>query len=115
MPAGYQDLFLEQGTTFTTQLNLSDDTGVPYNLSGFTIKSQARSSYYSSNVAINFTANIINANTGTVQLFANSAVTSNVSSVQKLVYDVIITEVDTGTVTRILEGQIFVSPSVTRN
>jgi hypothetical protein len=115
MPAGYQDLFLEQGTTFATQLNLSDDTGAAYNLSGFTIKSQARNSYYSSNVAINFVATVINANTGTVQLSANSAVTSNVSSMQKLVYDVIITEASTGIVTRILEGQIFVSPSVTRN
>ena len=115
MPAGYQDLFLEQGTTFTTQMTLADNTGAPYNLNGFTVKSQARTSYYSSNVALNFTASVFNANSGIIQLSANSATTANVSSVQKLVYDVIIIETGTGSVTRVLEGQIFVSPSVTRN
>ena len=114
MPAGYQDIFLEQGTTFTTQMTLNDNTGAPYNLSGFTVRSQARTSYYSSNVALNFTATVANANTGIIQLSANSATTSNVSSIQKLVYDVIIIETATGSVTRVLEGQIFVSPSVTR-
>jgi len=73
MPAGYQDLFLEQGTT------------------------------------------VYSANSGVIQLSANSATTSNVSTMQKLVYDVIISETSTGSVTRVLEGQIFVSPSVTRN
>lgn len=115
MPAGYQDIFLEQGTTFTTQMTLADNTGAPYNLNGFTVKSQARTSYYSSNVAINFTASVANANSGIIQLSADPATTANVSPIQKLVYDVIITETGTGAITRVLEGQIFVSPSVTRN
>ncbi len=115
MPAGYQDLFLEQGTTFTTQMTLADNTGAAYDLTGFTVRSQARRSYYSSNVAINFTASVTNANNGVIQLSANSATTANVSSTQKLVYDVIITETASGNITRVLEGQIFVSPSVTRN
>lgn len=114
MAAGYQELFLEQGTTFTTQLTLADNTGAPYNLSGFTIKSQARTSYYSANTKLEFTAEAIDANNGIVQLSANSEVTASVSAQQKLVYDVVITETETGTVTRVLEGQILISPSVTR-
>jgi len=114
MPAGYQDIFLEQGTTFITQLALADNTGAPYNLTNFTIKSQARKSYYSSNVSIQFNASVYSANSGIIQLAANSATTANVSPAQKLVYDVIITENGTGAVTRVLEGQIFISPSVTR-
>ena len=114
MPAGYQDLFLEQGATFTTQMTLADNTGAPYNLNGFTVRSQARTSYYSSNTAINFSTSIPDANNGVIQLSADAATTANVSSIQKLVYDVIITEIGTGNVTRVLEGQIFVSPSVTR-
>ena len=114
MPAGYQDLFLEQGTTFTTQLTLADSTGAPYNLSGFTIKSQARKSYYSDIIAINFDASAYDANNGIIQLAANSATTANVSSTSKLVYDVIIRDNTSNNVTRVLEGQIFVSPSVTR-
>ena len=114
MPAGYQDLFLEQGSTFTTQLTLTDSTGAPYNLTDFTVKSQARKSYYSDTIAINFDASAYDANNGVIQLSANSVTTANVSSTNKLVYDVIIRDNASNNVTRVLEGQIFVSPSVTR-
>lgn len=114
MAAGYQDLFLEQGTTFTTQLTLADSNGSPYDLNGFTVKSQARKSYYSSNTAIVFNAVAYDASNGVIQLSANATTTATVSSKQKLVYDVMITETVSNNVTRVLEGQIFVSPSVTK-
>jgi hypothetical protein len=114
MAAAYQDLFLEQGTTFSTELTLTDSNGYPYDLNDFSIRGQARKSYYSSNIAINFVATVANANNGTVMLTANSNVTSALSATQKLVYDVIITDQIYNTVTRVLEGQIFISPSVTR-
>jgi hypothetical protein len=114
MPAGYQDQFLEQGTTFKVELTLDDVYGSPINLTGYTIRSQARRSYYSANATINFVASITNANNGLVTLSANSAVTANVPA-GKLVYDVIATDTGTGTITRILEGQIFVSPAATKS
>jgi hypothetical protein len=114
MPAGYQDLFLEQGTTFTTQLTLNDVTGVPYDLNNFTVKSQARTSYYAANATIIFVSSVFDANNGIIQLLADSTVTSNVSPRQKLVYDVIIKDNTSNTVTRVLEGQIFISPAVTK-
>jgi hypothetical protein len=111
MAAGYQDQYLEQGTTFTSEITLDDAYGNPFNLSGFTVASQARRTYYSTNTAIVFNASITDANNGVIRISANSATTANVAA-GKLVYDVIIT---TGnTVTRVLEGQIFVSPRVTR-
>lgn len=113
MPAGYADQFIEQGTTFTTDLTLEDVNGSPYNLTGFTIRSQARRSYYSSNASIVFTSSIVDANNGIIRLAANSAVTSSVKP-GKLVYDVLLTETSTNNVTRILEGQIFVSPAATK-
>jgi hypothetical protein len=113
MPAAYQDLFLEQGSTFITELTLTDNNGYPYDLNQMTIRAQARKSYYSSNVVINFTTNIYDANNGTITLTANSNTTSAISASQKLVYDVILRHQDT-TVTRVLEGRIFISPSVTR-
>jgi len=112
MPAGYQELFINQNETFTTSLTLDDVNGSAYNLSGFTVKSQAKKSYYNQNVVINFDASISDANNGVITLSANSAVTANVPA-GKLVYDVIITETQSGNVTRVLEGQIFVSPAVT--
>lgn len=113
MPAGYQDQYIEQGTTFNSQITLDDSNGTAYNLTGFTIKSQARRSYYSANASINFTVSFPDANAGIVLLSANSAVTANVAS-GKYVYDVMITETSTKLVTRVLEGQIFVSPCATR-
>jgi hypothetical protein len=113
MSAAYQDLFIEQGATFTTELTLTDTDGYPYDLTQMTISAQARNSYYSNKVAINFTTNIYDANNGVVTMSANSNTTSALSSSQKLVYDVILRNQDT-TVTRVLEGQIFISPSVTR-
>ena len=112
MPAGYSDLYLEQGTTFTTNLTLDDNYGNPYNLSGFTIKSQARRSYYSANATITFTSSIYDGANGIIQLSANAATTANVPA-GKLVYDVLIKDT-ANTTTRVLEGQIIVSPSVTR-
>ena len=41
MAAGYSDLFLNQGETFNTELTLNDPNGLPYNLTGFNIYSQA--------------------------------------------------------------------------
>jgi hypothetical protein len=111
MPAGYQDIYLEQGVTYVNQLTLDDVTGSPYNLTGFTVRSQARKSYFSTNPTITFDATVYDANNGIIQLTANSAVTANVAA-GKLVYDVVI--VGSNTVTRVLEGQIFVSPAVTR-
>jgi hypothetical protein len=113
MAAGYQDLFLEQGTTFTASISLDDSNGSSYNLTDFTVRSQARKSYYSENTIITFDANIADANNGVIQLSANSATTANVSA-GKLVYDVLLTQISTGVVTRVLEGQIIVSPTVTR-
>ena len=113
MTAGYQDQFLEQGTTFVTTLDLSDENGIPYDLTGFTVKSQARSSYTSKKIVIDFDTTIPEPYVGVVELRANSAVTANVKT-RKLVYDVVLLENSTGDITKILEGQLIVSPSVTR-
>jgi len=113
MPAAYQDLFLEQGSTFITELTLTDNNGYPYDLTQMTINAQARKSFYSPNVAITFDTAIYDANTGTITISANANTTAAVSATQKLVYDVVLRNQDT-TVTRVLEGRIFISPSVTR-
>lgn len=116
MPAGYQDQYLEQGADFNSQITLDDNYGVPYNLNGFTVSSQARRSFYSANATIIFTTQITDANNGVIALSADAATTANVSpgATGKLVYDVTIRQTSSGLVTRVLEGQIYVSPSVTR-
>ena len=112
MSAGYQDLNINQGEDFNTQITLYDDYGNPYNLTGFTVASQAKKSYYTANASITFTSSVYNANNGIIQLSANNAATANLDARQKLVYDVYITD-NTGLKTRVLEGQVLVSPGVT--
>ena len=114
MSAGYQNLFLEQGSTFTQQLTLQDAYGNPYNLTGFQVASQGRRSYNSANVSITFTSTIVNANTGVIQLSANSATTANLTggTLGTLVYDVILAD-NSGNISRVLEGRVFVDPGVT--
>jgi hypothetical protein len=112
MAAGYQNIYLNQGEDFVTQITLYDNNGVPYNLSNFTIASQAKTSYYAANASIVFSASVFSANSGVISLSANNAVTANVSARQKLVYDVYMTD-NSGVKTRVLEGQVYVSPGVT--
>jgi len=111
MAAGYQDIFLEQGASFTTEMVLKYNTGIPYNLTGFTVKSQAKRSYYKANATITFTSTMIDAGNGIIQLSANSAQTANLTP-GKMVYDVLIKENVTSFITRVVEGQVFVSPAV---
>jgi hypothetical protein len=112
MSAGYQNIYLNQGEDFYTTITLYDNNGVPYNLTNFTIASQAKTSYYTANAAIVFSASVFSANSGIIALAANNATTANVSARQKLVYDVYITD-NSGVKTRVLEGQVYVSPGVT--
>ena len=110
--AGYQNLFLNQGETFTTSLTLTDTNGYAYDLTNFSIASQAKTSYYSSNTVIVFNSSVLDSLNGIIQISANAASTVNISSSQ-LVYDVYIRDNTSNTVSRVLEGIIYVSPAVT--
>jgi len=110
MAAAYVNLYMEQGTTFSSVITLDDLNGSVYDLTGYTANSQIRKSFYSSNATATFTTSITPA-TGTITLSLTSAQTANITPGRYL-YDTIIR---TGsTVTRVLEGVIDVSPRVTR-
>jgi len=111
MPAGYQNLYLEQGASFNTTITLDDVYGDAYNLSGYTVESQMRKSYYSANTTAVFTSSL-NPTQGIISLSLSAPTTANIAA-GRYVYDATITD-NLGNVTRILEGVIDVSPSVTR-
>jgi len=112
MPAAFQELYLEQGTTFVTTVTLDDVYGIVYDLTNITPKSQIRKSYYSANVAAEFDAQIPDPTVGVIVLQLDAAVTSNLAA-GRYVYDVAIQDT-ANTVTRVLEGTMIVSPQVTR-
>ena len=111
MAAGYSNLYMEQGTSFSTSITLDDVYNNSYNLVGYTASSQIRKSYYSSTPTATFITSI-NSTTGTITLSLAAPVTANIAA-GRYVYDTIITDTDHN-VTRILEGVIDVSPCVTR-
>jgi hypothetical protein len=112
MAAGYSDQYLEQGASFNSQLTLTDDYGVRYDLTNYTISSRAKKSYTTSNVAFTFIAQVSDPILGLITLSLDAPTTANVPY-GKYVYDVIIQDTVTNLITRVLEGQIYVAPGVT--
>lgn len=111
MAAGYQELFLEQGTTFNTVITLDDVDSEPYNLTGYEAKSQMKKSYYSANATANFVVTITDAINGSISISLSSANSANISA-GRYVYDVAIKDTSNN-VTRVLEGIVNVLPRVT--
>ena len=111
--AAYVELYMDQGASFTNTLTITDDvTNAPVNISGYTLTSQMRRSYYSANATANITCTIVSANTGNVQMSMTPANTSNIKAGRYL-FDV--ETIDTNNyVVRILEGIINVTPGITR-
>jgi hypothetical protein len=109
----YVELYLDQGTTFNNIINITDDVTNAYvNVYGYTITSQLRRSYYSSNISANLTCTITDSTNGEITLSMTSANTQNIKAGRYL-FDVL--SRDTNNVTsRILEGIITVTPGVTR-
>ena len=104
------NLKIDQGSDFTTAINLTDDDGDILNLTGYTGEAQIRK-YYTSTTAYDFTVDI-GANTGQVTLSLSANTTNNIPS-GRYVYDVEITDLN-GTISRILEGIVTITPGVTR-
>lgn len=113
MPAGYSELFLEQGASFNTSIVLDDVAGESFNLVGYTASSQMRKSYYSSNAAATFTVSTGNdPSQGIITMSLTSANTANIYP-GRYVYDVYVTG-STNERVRVLEGIVNVTPQVTK-
>lgn len=104
------NITIDQGTTFSTTISLTDDNGDPINLTGYTGRSQMRKHYTSSN-SHSFAVSL-NSEQGTVSLDMTPIQTANLVA-GRYVYDV---EVVSGAnvVSRIIEGIVTVTPEVTR-
>lgn len=102
------NMVIDQGTTFNTEIVLTDESGNLLDLSAYTANAQIRKWYTSSNV-VSFTVSI---GTGVVFL-GLSANTSSSMEPGRYVYDVVVAD-GSNTITRIVEGIVTVTPRVTR-
>lgn len=105
------NIIIDQGTDYTTSINITDDDGNPVDLTGYTGAAKMRKHYTSSN-AVSFTVNI-DAPEGNVALSLSAVQTGNIRA-GRYVYDVELTETAANTVVRIIEGGVTVTPQVTR-
>jgi len=114
----YEDFTIDQGADHTIQLELVDKNDAKKDLSGYSVAAQIRKTYSSSDSdAVTFSTQIASpATTGILNLTLTNTQTAAMKA-GRYVYDVEISFVDSDAntvVERILEGQITVSPSVTR-
>ena len=104
------NILIDQGTTFSTVINLTDDNGEPVDLTGYTGDSEMRKHYTSSN-SQSFSVSL-GGTLGTVTLSLTSGQTANLTP-GRYVYDVEVTS-GANVVSRIVEGIVTVTPEVTR-
>jgi len=104
------NIIIDQGSTFSTTVSVTDEDDLPINLTGYTANAQMRK-HYSSVISYAFDTSIA-ANTGVITLAMSSNATNSLTA-GRYVYDVEITT-SGGSVSRLVEGIVTVTPGVTR-
>ena len=111
MAAGTYNFIIDQGATFTRQLTVKED-GSAMNLTGYSVASKMRSTHDSGTVVGTFTCSITTATSGLITMAMTASTTAAIEE-GIYVYDLEITS-GSGTVTRLLQGEVTVNPEVTR-
>lgn len=107
--ATVQNIVIDQGTTFTLDVSLTNDDGTEKDLSNYTVSAQLRKSYYT-NTYTAFTTAKVDA-TGEITISLTATQTSDLKA-GRYVYDI---EIEGNSETlRILEGIVTVTPEVTK-
>ena len=110
--AVYSDLSVDQGTDFVAEVMIDDTDGTTANLTGYTVAGQIRKSY-SSTAKVDFTCTVQDAAAGKISIALSNTQTNAMKS-GRYVYDVEITKTSSGIKTRVIEGQVTVTPGVTQ-
>ena len=106
------NLFIDQGTDFSINVDVTDALGEVLNLTGYSTAAQIRKTYGSSSTSAVFTTNLGTPSQGKVTLSLTDTQTSGLSA-GRYVYDLNITS-GGGVTTRVVEGQAIITPGVTR-
>lgn len=105
------NLKIDQGTDYSTVITLTDTDDDPIDLTNFIGRGQIRKHYESAN-AVNFVVSVVSS--GDVQI-SLSAAASNAMKPGRYVYDIELEDQQTGLVSRVAEGLVTITPSVTRD
>jgi hypothetical protein len=105
----YANLTIDQGSAFDSSVDVTGADGAAIDLTTYTVRGQVRKSYQSSTAVDFVTTKSAN---GEIGLSITSSTSSGMKA-GRYVYDVEI-ESSSGVVTRVLEGQVEVTPRVTQ-
>jgi hypothetical protein len=115
MPGTY-NLTIYQGATFRQSIIWRNADSTPIDLTGYTARMQIRKSVRATTTEADMTTEnsgiVISALTGEIELNLTAVQTAAID-IQDGVYDLELIDAD-GTVTRLMEGSVTVSPEVTR-
>lgn len=106
-----QNLYLDQGSTFSTDVTFRDNSKNSINIAGFAARAEFRNSYSTANSYV-LTCNVTDSANGVINLSMPYYETANVKA-GRYVYDLEI--YDGSVVTKIFEGLVVVNPEVTKN
>ena len=116
MSAGTYDILIEKGATFQLSLTWKAPNGTPYDLTGYTARMQVRKAYSSTTTLLSLTsANsdiVLGGVAGTIIVTATATATAAIDATRG-VYDLELVA-PSGVVTRVLKGDVEISPEVTR-
>tara|TARA_B110000503_G_C7020956_1_gene359754 strand:- start:531 stop:872 length:342 start_codon:yes stop_codon:yes gene_type:complete len=104
------NLLIDAGASFSSDVNVNNDDGTPFDLTGYTVRGKMSKGYSSTNTRVFFDITLYEAD-GTVAISLDPTATAQLED-GRWVYDVEITNPADSTVTRIVEGIITVFPSV---
>lgn len=108
--ASIANLYIDQGTNFSSIINVNNDDGSAFDLTGYAVKAQIRKTY-SSATAVDFVATV--PNPGEIQIALDNSVTVAMKA-GRYVYDVIISNASLSNTLRVAEGILTINPGVSR-
>jgi tRNA A37 threonylcarbamoyltransferase TsaD len=117
LPIAIADICIFQGATFNQTLFYeTGEPSAPVNLAGYTAKMHIRSKPESKALILELSTSngriVLNEATGSIRLFISASDSALLSVCDKAVYDLEL--YDGAVTTRILQGNVIISPEVTR-
>lgn len=105
---------IDQGATFSSTVTVRDNSGDPLDLTGYTATAKMALGYSSTRTRTDLTIVFDSDRTsGNVTMSLTATQTAALEAPARYVYDVEILRTSDSTITRVIEGIITVSPSVT--
>lgn len=109
--ASITNLYVDQGSDYDTVITVNASTGLPLNLSNYTVISQLRKSF-DSTLAYDFTAAVTGSPTeGRIRLTMAAAYSATIPA-GRWMYDVLIVNNETNATRRVVEGIVIINPRV---